>query len=145
MKQISYAFLLILAFSVRADDQSYLATMIACEEKEERFVDEAYDAFNTLVVGHDLKKEGLRFPVRLAKEYKGMITFERVFYLTPNILRGFALRVPQDCLRQVDGLWVSVVPLTVAGQDSRQGVTTLTLKANQPNQASLQRPCPSRE
>jgi hypothetical protein len=135
MKQIVFAFLFTLAFSLRADDNSYLLSMIACEEKEERFVDDTFNSFNVLSVGRGIKKAELRFPVRLTTEYNGMITFERGFYLTPNILRGFALRVPKDLLKQVDGLWISTAPLIVAAEDSRQGVTTLTLKVNPPNQA----------
>lgn len=123
-----YLLLLLTALPTRADDGCYLATMIKCDEKDEQFVDGAFDAFNALNAGGDLKKEELRLPARLAKADKGLISFERVFYLTPNIFRGFTLIVPSDCMRQQDGLWISTAPLTVAKRFSQQGVTILTLK-----------------
>lgn len=123
-----YLLLLLAALPMRADDSCYLASMIQCDDKDEQFVDGAFDAFVTLTAGGDLKKEALRLPARLAKENQGMICFERTFYLTPNVLRGFALIVPSDCMRQKDGLWISTVPLIVSAQQSQQGVTILTLK-----------------
>jgi hypothetical protein len=130
------ALLLATALAVSsADNLSYLASMIACEEKEELFVDGAFDAFLSLAAGRDVKEGELCFPVRLAKEAHDVVSFERAFYLTPNILRGFELRVPVECLRQKEGMWISIVPLTVAKQRGQQGITSLTLKKKEPNQA----------
>lgn len=128
-----YLLLLLTALPTYADDGCYLETMIKCDEKDEQFVEGAFDAFNQLSAGGDVKKDELRLPARLTKEAQGVVSFERAFYLTPNIFRGFELVVPVDCLRQKDGCWISTVTLTVTKQESRQGVTTLTLKKKEPS------------
>lgn len=97
-------------------------------------MDGAFDVFLHLAASRDVQKEELRFPVGLAKQSQDMVSFERAFYLTPNILRGFELRVPVECLRQKEGMWISIVPLTVAKERRQQGIIALTLKKKEPNQ-----------
>ena len=118
--------------SVRAtatNDMDYLAKMIACDEKDERYVAEVYDAFLTLSAGRELKAGELRFPIRMVEKQGDFILIERAFYVSPNELRGFELFIPKTLLAERKGLVVSKVPLSVAQTVTRQGITSFTLQS----------------
>jgi hypothetical protein len=116
------------AISASADDHGYLAKMIACDEKDEAKVENAFDAYLTLTASKELKAGTLELPASLSEKRDNLIFFERGFYLTPNTFRGFAIFVPADCMIEKNGSWISTVALTVDQEDFRQGVASFKLK-----------------
>lgn len=126
--------ILFIPFTVRAADDSYLEKMIACDEKEEALVSDAFGTFLTLLSKGELKKEELCFPAHLAKKNNnGSFIIGRAFYITPNELRGFELVVPEECLVEKKGILVSISALVVAHRGGSQGITSLVLKKKTPN------------
>ena len=115
-----------------AAEKNYIATMIACEEKEEALVSSTYSAFLTLVAKRELPKEELRFPVRMAERRVDGFLISRGFYVSPNELRGFEIFVPKDCVVEKDGILISSTALVIASEDSKQGFTLLALKRKIP-------------
>jgi len=132
--KLSLFALLALAVPIFAADTSYLAKMIACEPKEEFLVTQTYDAFLALISGHEVKKEELRFPARLAIRNDRGVIFSRAFYVSPNELRGFELFVPKDCVTEKDGVLVSAFALAVDHEETKQGIRRLVLR-KVPNQS----------
>ena len=124
--------LLLITTSAIAAEKGYLEQMIACEEKEEALVSDAYNAFVTLLAKRELPKEELRFPARLAQKRPSGFLISRAFYVTPNELRGFEILVPKDCVTEKEGVLISSTVLAVASEDSKQGIILLTLKRKSP-------------
>lgn len=124
--------LLLLASSAVAAEISYVAKLIACEEKEEEFVSHSYDAFLALKAKGELKKEELRFPSRLAIPKASGVIISRAFYVSPNELRGFEIFVPEDCVLEKNGVLISATDLEVQSEDTKQGITCIVLKRKSP-------------
>lgn len=122
------ALLFLVSLSAAAAEPSYVDKMIACEEQEERFVSEAFDAFLALVARQPVKKGELHFPARLATFRPDYIIFDRGFYISPNELRGFELAVPRDCLTEKDGIFTLSETLVVDRDEWRSGLRILVLK-----------------
>lgn len=92
----SLILLSLITSAVLAADTSYLAEMIACDEKEEALVSDTYSAFLTLIGMRELQKKGLRFPVHLAERRANGFIISRGYYVSPHELRGFEIFVPKD-------------------------------------------------
>ena len=116
------------------NDTAYIAKMIACDQKDEGYVAQAYDAFLALAAGQVLKPGELRFPARLLEKDGGFIIIERAYYVSLNELRGFELFVPREFVAEQGGFVVSTAPLSVAQKATRQGITSLTLQRKEANQ-----------
>jgi hypothetical protein len=121
-------------FSVPASGRDYLWTMIACDEKEERYVDDLYDAFLVATEKKELPKECFRVPLHFATFTGDYYVFERGYYVSQNSLRGFSLAIPKNCVVVKDGMIAPVYPLTVASSDGKQGLQIVMLKRKEPNQ-----------
>jgi hypothetical protein len=115
----------------------YLQKMIASDEKDEALIDEAFNAFISLLANGEIKKGELRLPAHLTSRDSGMVAFERAFYLTPNVLRSFELIVPVTCLKQEGGLLISVSDLVVSHRGGTQGSISLALKPKEPNSGKV--------
>jgi hypothetical protein len=120
--------LFLVCLSAAAAEVGYVDKMIACDEQEERFVSEAFDAFLTLVAKNDVKKDTLHFPVRLATFRPDYIIFDRGFYISPNELRGFELVVPRGCLAEKNGVFTLKETVVVDRDEWRSGIRILVLK-----------------
>jgi hypothetical protein len=118
----------IAAPSAGTNDMDWLAKMIACDEKDEQYVAQAYDAFLTLVAGREIQPTDLRFPSRLVERSGEFIHIERAYYISPNEFRGFDLFIPKALISEKDGFIVPRVPLAVAKRLTRQGMTSFTLR-----------------
>lgn len=106
----------------------YLAAMIACAEKDESLIDGAYSAYHILLASREPKPGELRLPFHLTQRRDETLLFDRAFYISPNVLRGFELLVPVTSMRNEEGVWVSTNSLVVEQQQTRQGITSLRLK-----------------
>jgi hypothetical protein len=122
------------AAAVVTNDTAYIAKMIACDQKDEGYVAQAYDAFLALAAGQVLKPGELHFPARLIEKDGGFIIIERAYYVSLNELRGFELFVPREFVAEKSGVVVSTAPLSVAQKATRQGITSLTLQREEANQ-----------
>jgi len=116
------------ARSAGTNDMDYLAKMIACDEKDERYVAQAYDAFLTLTAGRELKPGELSFPVRVIEKSGDFILIERAYYVSPNEMRGFELFIPKRFVSEKNGLVVTTTALSVAQRITGQGITSFTLQ-----------------
>ena len=92
--------LLILASPCLATDSAYIVKMIDCEPREEILISKTYESFLDLIAKREVKKEELRFPVRLAAQNDKGVIFSRSFYVSPNELRGFEIFIPKDCVQR---------------------------------------------
>jgi hypothetical protein len=120
--------LLILASPCLATDSAYIVKMIDCEPREEILISKTYESFLDLIAKREVKKEELRFPVRLAAQNDKGVIFSRSFYVSPNELRGFEIFIPKDCVTEKNGIFVSTVGLVVDREETRQGIRCLILK-----------------
>lgn len=123
--------LLILTSPSMAADSGYIVKLIDCEPKEEILISKTYESFIDLIAKREVKKEKLRFPVRLATKNDNGVIFSRAFYISPNELRGFEIFIPKDCVTEKNGLFVSTAGLVVDREETRQGVRCLILKRAQ--------------
>lgn len=121
----------VVKFQYPPESRDYLWTMIACDEKEERFASDVFDAFLSLTARRELKKEELRFPASFAVRLPNYVVLSRGFYVSPNELRGFDISVPKNCLVEKDGLFSLTTPVVIDKEDRRQGITVLVLKKKQ--------------
>ena len=122
------------ACSAATNDTAYIAKMIACGEKDEHYIAQAYDAFVALAAGRVLEPGELRFPASLVERDRGFVLIERAYYVSPNELRGFELLVPKKFVSEKDGVVVSTAALSVAQKVTRQGITSFTLQKKEANQ-----------
>jgi hypothetical protein len=121
------------ARSAGTNDAAYIAKMITCSQKDERYVAQAYDAFLTLAAGRALGAGELRFPAAMIEKDGGFVIIERAYYVSPNELRGFELFVPRELLAEKGGVLVSTAPLSVSQSVTRQGITSFTLQKKEAN------------
>jgi hypothetical protein len=115
--------------------RDYLWTIIACDEREEHFATEAFDAFLALIARRELKQEELCFPASFAVVLPNYIVLSRAFYVSQNELRGFEISVPKQCVTEKDGVLRLTAPVVVEKEDRRQGITLFVLKRKEPNQS----------
>ena len=118
---------------VQSVDRDYLWTMIACDEKEERYVDALYDAFLVATEKKELPRECFRVPLHFATQSRDYYIFERGYYVSQNILRGFSLAIPKDCVVVKDQMIAPAQALTVASWDGKQGLQIVVLKRKDPS------------
>ena len=129
--QIRLLTLLILASPCMVTDSVYIVKMIDCEPKEEILISQTYQSFLDLIAKREVKKEELRFPVRLTTQNDNGVIFSRSFYISPNVLRGFEIFIPKGCVTEKNGLFVTTVGLVVDREETRQGIRCLILKRAQ--------------
>lgn len=122
-----------IARSADTNNVGYLAKVIACEEKDERYVAQAYDTFLALAAGRNLKAGEMRFPARLVEKRGDFVLIARAYYVSPNELRGFELLAPKDCVSEKDGLVFSTSALSVTQKLTRQGITSFILQMKETN------------
>jgi hypothetical protein len=120
--------LLFIPFAASAAEYGYVAKMIACSEKEERLVSQAYDAFLKLISGGRVEKDDLRFPFQWAAIRPEKLILSRGFYISPNELRGFELAIPKSCLVERDGIFVLNSAVTLENVEVRVGIRVLVLR-----------------
>jgi hypothetical protein len=129
-------------------DTDYSAKMIACEVKDEIFVLDAYDAFLELLTKRELKKEALRFPEKLMSRTESHVIFSRAYYISTNILAGFELSVPKECMSKKHGVLTSNTELVIAQDYTKQGIRVIILKKKEPawqvEPARMAAGCPER-
>lgn len=124
----------LVAFSVAQEDRGYIQKMIEADEPDERYIGEAYDAFLTLIAEGELAQGELRHPLHMTKQRDRLLIIYRGFYVSPNELRGFELLIPEGHMEEVDGILISTVRLSVAHQQTQQGLTSLRLaRAGEPD------------
>ena len=105
--------------------------VVHCEPKEETMISQTYESFLNLIAKHEVKKDELRFPVRLSKQKDDGVIFSHSFYISPNELRGFEIFIPKDCVAEKNGLFVSTVSLVIEREETKQGIRCLILKKAQ--------------
>ncbi len=125
-------------FQIPPAPRDYLWTMIACDEQEERFVSQAFDAFLALTAKREIGKDELRFPVSFAVMRPDYVILSRAFYIAPNELRGFEIAIPRNCLIERQGVFNLNASVVVHKEDRRQGITILVVKKKEPTQARQQ-------
>lgn len=111
-----------------SDCHSYLLMRIACDEDEERYVAEAYDAFLTLCTTRELQASQLHFPAHLAGRHGNHVLIERAYYIAPNELRGFELRIPSDLVSEYEGIFGLTADVSIGKASTRQGITVFLLQ-----------------
>jgi hypothetical protein len=132
-------FLFILPLAVFAEevktDMPWLASMIACDEKEERYVDEIYENAINLLSGETLKKGDHSFPIHFTEFRPQFAVVDRAYYITPNTFKSFELLIPREAIAIKDGMVTITVDLRLKSKSWRQGTRTLEL-AIIPSQAA---------
>jgi hypothetical protein len=111
------------------EPRNYVIQTIACDEKHESLIEDAFSSYHLLLTVRELKAGELRIPAHLTKTQGDTLLFDRAFYISPNVLRGFELIVPANSMTQKGETWISTVPLSVENEQTRQGITSLRLKA----------------
>jgi hypothetical protein len=126
-----------LQLSVTAEE-CYYAKMVACDEAEERYVEDLYHAFLILLDKKELVEGRFSVPARFAIKYNNDYIFERAFYITPNILQGFSICIPSDCVTMGDGMLSLSSAVVLGAREARQGIQILTVcKRPNPMPASM--------
>lgn len=114
-----------------AKNHDLLFQKIKCDEADQRFISDTYDAFLTILAKREIGKEKIRFPARMASQIKRGETHTIIcwsYYITPDESRGFELAIPKDSCTENDGFLTTTTDLVIARQDRKQGVEILVLK-----------------
>lgn len=122
-----FALLLFAASSLAAGEHDYVLKMIRCDEKDEQYVSDAYLCHINLLARRVVAKGDLKLPSRLTQKTEEFYVFERAFYVSPNMLRGFILSIPLTLMVEKDGVLENSVPLRLTREDSKQGIVILEL------------------
>ncbi len=112
----------------------YVSKMIVCDETEERFVEDLYNAFLSFQAREILKKGDLKFPAHFAELSPEFAIVGRSFYITPNTLKGFEIAFPRGALRQEGTMLEVACDLWVKAIDWKQGCCLIQLTKDRPNQ-----------
>jgi hypothetical protein len=118
----------ILCWSGFAADMGYATKTISVESKDEVLVSDVYDSFLTLLSVREIKAGEIKYPVQMAERRESGIIVTLSFYVSTNDLRGFELFIPNDCLVEKEGNFVSTAALMIERDETKQGVRCLVLK-----------------
>ena len=133
MKFIAFALLAaVLSAAETAPKCCYVSRAIACDEKEERYVEMLYGSFLTLLSEGSIEKKELMFPARFAQVNESFAIVGLAYYISPNLYKSFEIAIPRSAIIEHNGMMSISTDLRLKSKDFKQGTCILELVKREP-------------